>query len=135
MTSNISTAWHKLVPCSTPCSAAIENHLEHGVRQRYQRKVQQMSSTSQQFQSSSKRQERHTAPTDSANMASKGSEMSDVKRPAFPSPRDTSTNEYKRHALRPLDPFGTTLRPHCNNSIWLAIRSSRRGKTVQKVGW
>ncbi|RNF07155.1 hypothetical protein TcG_10295 [Trypanosoma cruzi] len=80
---HISTAWHKVSPCSTPCSAAIENRLEHGVRQRYQRKVQQMSSTSQQLQSSSKRQKRHTAPTNSANMVSKGSEMPDVKRPAF----------------------------------------------------
>ncbi|RNC34869.1 hypothetical protein TcCL_Unassigned02315 [Trypanosoma cruzi] len=85
MTLNISTAWHKAVPCSTPCSAAIENHLKHGVRQRYQRKVQQMPSASQQLQSSSKRQKRHTAPTDSPNVASKGSEMSDAERPAFPS--------------------------------------------------
>ncbi|RNC55324.1 hypothetical protein TcCL_ESM07188 [Trypanosoma cruzi] len=50
-------------------------------------------------------------------------------------PRDTSTDEYNCRALRPLDPFETTLRPHGDGPMWLAIRSSRRGKTVQKVGW
>ncbi|KAF5218963.1 hypothetical protein ECC02_008045 [Trypanosoma cruzi] len=49
-------------------------------------------------------------------------------------PRDTSTDEYNCRALRPLDPFETTLRPHGDASMWLAIRSGRRGKTVQKVG-
>ncbi|KAF5216712.1 hypothetical protein ECC02_010481 [Trypanosoma cruzi] len=48
---------------------------------------------------------------------------------------DTSTDECNCRALRPLDPFETTLRPHGEGSMWLAIRSSRRGKTVQKVGW
>ncbi|RNC39430.1 hypothetical protein TcCL_NonESM11218, partial [Trypanosoma cruzi] len=49
--------------------------------------------------------------------------------------RDTSTDEYKRRVLRPLDLFEATLRPHGDGPTWLAIRSSRRGKTVQKVGW
>ncbi|RNC31754.1 hypothetical protein TcCL_Unassigned05710 [Trypanosoma cruzi] len=67
-------------------------------------------------------------------MASKGSEMSVAERPAFPL-RDTSTDEYKRRALRPLDLFEATLRPNGDGPKWLAIRSSRRCKTVQKVGW
>ncbi|KAF5218669.1 hypothetical protein ECC02_008374 [Trypanosoma cruzi] len=50
-------------------------------------------------------------------------------------PPDTSTDECNCRALRPLDPFETTLRPHGEGSMWLAIRSSRRGKTIQKVGW
>ncbi|KAF5218005.1 hypothetical protein ECC02_009123 [Trypanosoma cruzi] len=50
-------------------------------------------------------------------------------------PRGTSTDECNCRALRPLDRLETTLRPHGNGSMWLAIRSSRRGKTVQKVGW
>ncbi|RNC40672.1 hypothetical protein TcCL_NonESM09829 [Trypanosoma cruzi] len=114
--------------------AAIENRLEHGVRQRYQRKVQQIPSTSQQLQSSSKRQEHQTVPTDSPNMASNGSETPDAERFAF-LPRDTSTDECKCRVLRPLDRFETKLRPQGDGSMWLAIRSSRRGKTVQKVGW
>ncbi|KAF5224660.1 hypothetical protein ECC02_002300 [Trypanosoma cruzi] len=50
-------------------------------------------------------------------------------------PPDTSTDECNCRALRLLDPFETTLRPNGDGSMWLAIRSSRRGKTVQKVGW
>ncbi|RNC34465.1 hypothetical protein TcCL_Unassigned02745 [Trypanosoma cruzi] len=98
------------------------------------KKAQQIPSTSQQLQSSSKRQKHQTVPTDSPNMASKGSEMPDAERSAF-LPRDTSINECKCRALRPLDRFEATLRPHGDGSMWLAIRSGRRGKTVQRVGW
>ncbi|RNE99528.1 hypothetical protein TcG_12270 [Trypanosoma cruzi] len=104
------------------------------MRKRYRKKAQQIPSTSQQFQSSSKRQEHQTVPTDSANMASKGSEMPDAERSAF-LPRDNSTDEYYCRALRLLNSFEATLRPHGDGSMWLAIRSSRRSKTVQKVEW
>ncbi|RNF06971.1 hypothetical protein TcG_10464 [Trypanosoma cruzi] len=57
-----------------------------------------------------------------------------LKGPHFLS-RDTSTDEYYCRALRPLDRFEATLWPNGDGSMWLVIRSSRRGKTVQKVGW
>ncbi|KAF8287817.1 hypothetical protein TcBrA4_0011850 [Trypanosoma cruzi] len=61
----------------------------------------------------------------------KGSEVSDAERSAFLL-RDTSTDEYYCRALRPLDPFETTLWPNGDGSMWLAINPVVAAKQYRK---